>query len=105
MAGSQKPAAAETDEDEDEMDEEDRMVVDDENRMDVDGEDDEETLTFGVTALRDLKENEEVVLGREWDERNTVHCLHMLIEVPHLFLYVPRPAPSPPHPPHVGKCK
>ncbi|KAL1675668.1 hypothetical protein EV122DRAFT_280888 [Schizophyllum commune] len=43
MAGSQKPAAAETDEDEDEMDEEDRMVEDDENRMDVDGEDDEDS--------------------------------------------------------------
>ncbi|KAI5824843.1 DNA mismatch repair protein MutL [Schizophyllum commune Tattone D] len=43
MAGSQKPAAAETDKDEDEMDEEDRMVEDDENRMDVDGEDDEDS--------------------------------------------------------------
>ncbi|KAG1807175.1 uncharacterized protein BJ212DRAFT_1282445 [Suillus subaureus] len=46
---------------------------------------DEETLTFGVFALRDLKANEEVVLGWEWDDGNAVHSLPALIESPHLF--------------------
>ncbi|KAG1733729.1 hypothetical protein EDB19DRAFT_1730188 [Suillus lakei] len=46
---------------------------------------DEETLTFGVFALRDLKANEEVVLGWEWDDGNAVHSLPALIESPHMF--------------------
>ncbi|KAG1892868.1 uncharacterized protein F5891DRAFT_1068515 [Suillus fuscotomentosus] len=46
---------------------------------------DEETLTFGVFALRDLKANEEVVLGWEWDDGNAVHSLPALIESPHLY--------------------
>lgn len=46
---------------------------------------DSETLTFGVFALRDLKANEEVVLGWEWDDGNAVHSLPALIESPHLF--------------------
>jgi hypothetical protein len=46
---------------------------------------DDETLTFGVFALRDLKANEEVVLGWEWDDGNAVHSLPALIESPHLF--------------------
>ncbi|KAG2131668.1 hypothetical protein DEU56DRAFT_454058 [Suillus clintonianus] len=44
-----------------------------------------ETLTFGVFALRDLKANEEVVLGWEWDDGNAVHSLPALIESPHIF--------------------
>ncbi|KAG2344569.1 hypothetical protein BDR05DRAFT_166470 [Suillus weaverae] len=46
---------------------------------------DSETLSFGVFALRDLKANEEVVLGWEWDDGNAVHSLPALIESPHLF--------------------
>ncbi|KAH8989042.1 hypothetical protein EDB86DRAFT_2008934 [Lactarius hatsudake] len=46
---------------------------------------DSETLTFGVFALRDIKANEEVVLGWEWDDGNAVHHLPALIEAPHMF--------------------
>lgn len=51
-------------------------------------EDGEEPLTFGVFALRDMKANEEVVLGWEWDDGNAIHALPALIETPHLFSYV-----------------
>ncbi|EGO28711.1 hypothetical protein SERLADRAFT_366408 [Serpula lacrymans var. lacrymans S7.9] len=57
-------------------------------RQEVKGDErpmDEETLTFGVFALRDLKANEEVVLGWEWDDGNAVHSLPALIESPHMF--------------------
>ncbi|KAI9463916.1 hypothetical protein F5148DRAFT_1000135 [Russula earlei] len=46
---------------------------------------DPDMLTFGVFALRDIKANEEVVLGWEWDDGNAVHHLPALIETPHLF--------------------
>ncbi|KAF8644371.1 hypothetical protein AX16_008504 [Volvariella volvacea WC 439] len=46
---------------------------------------DSESLTFGVFALRDLKANEEIVLGWEWDDGNAVHSLPALIESPHMF--------------------
>ena len=49
---------------------------------------DSEVLTFGVFALRDIKANEEVVLGWEWDDGNVIHHLPALIETPHLFAYV-----------------
>jgi uncharacterized protein len=49
---------------------------------------DPEALTFGVFALRDIKADEEVVLGWEWDDGNAVHHLPALIETPHLFEYV-----------------
>jgi len=45
----------------------------------------DDTLSFGVFATRDLKENEEVVLGWEWDDGNAVHSLPALIEAPHMF--------------------
>ena len=48
---------------------------------------DSEMLTFGVFALRDIKANEEVVLGWEWDDGNAVHHLPALIEAPHMFPY------------------
>lgn len=54
-----------------------------EERDETDENDD--TLTFGVFALRDLKANEEVVLGWEWDDGNAVHSLPALIESPHMF--------------------
>jgi hypothetical protein len=52
---------------------------------------DSEVLTFGVFALHDIKANEEVVLGWEWDDGNAVHHLPALIETPHLFEYVALP--------------
>lgn len=54
----------------------------------------EETLSFGVFALRDLKANEEVILGWEWDDGNAVHSLPALIESPHMFPYVVPILPS-----------
>jgi hypothetical protein len=48
---------------------------------------DSDMLTFGVFALRDIKANEEVVLGWEWDDGNAVHHLPALIEAPHMFPY------------------
>ncbi|TFY56881.1 hypothetical protein EVJ58_g7370 [Rhodofomes roseus] len=48
-------------------------------------DDDRETLTFGVFALRDLKAHEEVVLGWEWDDGSVVHQLPALIDSPHIF--------------------
>lgn len=54
-----------------------------------DGTDDwDESLTFGVFALRDLKANEEVVLGWEWDDGSVIHQLPALISSPHLFACV-----------------
>ncbi|KAI0937997.1 hypothetical protein AcV7_003314 [Taiwanofungus camphoratus] len=47
--------------------------------------DNDETLTFGIFALRDLKANEEVVLGWEWDDGNVIHHLPALIDSPHIF--------------------
>ncbi|KAI0075679.1 hypothetical protein K474DRAFT_1599387 [Panus rudis PR-1116 ss-1] len=45
----------------------------------------EEKIAFGVFALRDLKPNEEVVLGWEWDDGSVIHRLPALIESPHMF--------------------
>ena len=46
---------------------------------------DETTLSFAVFASRDLKADEEVVLGWEWDDGNAVHSLPALIQTPHVF--------------------
>ena len=46
---------------------------------------DESSLGFGVFALRDLKANEEVVLGWEWDDGNAVHNLPALLDAPLTF--------------------
>ncbi|EIN05054.1 hypothetical protein PUNSTDRAFT_91924, partial [Punctularia strigosozonata HHB-11173 SS5] len=46
---------------------------------------DEETLSFAVFALRDLKAHEEVILGWEWDDGCVVHKLPALIERPWTF--------------------
>lgn len=48
-------------------------------------DEDERMLSFGVFALRDLKANEEVVLGWEWDDGNAVHCLPALLSTPEMF--------------------
>ena len=53
-----------------------------------------ETLSFAVFALRDLKANEEVVLGWEWDDQSVIHQLPALIESPHLFAYASSLYPS-----------
>jgi len=45
----------------------------------------EETIGFGVFALRDLKVVEEIVLGWEWDDGNAVHTLPALLKTPHTF--------------------
>ncbi|KAF9799708.1 hypothetical protein IEO21_10518 [Rhodonia placenta] len=47
--------------------------------------DDEDALTFGIFALRDLKAHEEVVLGWEWDDGSVIHHLPALINNPHIF--------------------
>jgi hypothetical protein len=46
---------------------------------------DETTLKFAIFALRDLKANEEVVLGWEWDDNHAVHQLPAAIDCPHMF--------------------
>lgn len=46
---------------------------------------DEGTLTFGVFATKDMKANEEIVLGWEWDDGNAVHLLPALLEAPDAF--------------------
>ena len=43
-----------------------------------DGDDPE--VTFGVFAIRDLKAEEEIVLGWEWDDRHVVHELPRLLK-------------------------
>ncbi|KAI1782766.1 hypothetical protein LXA43DRAFT_1103459 [Ganoderma leucocontextum] len=45
----------------------------------------DEAITFGIFALRDLKPNEEVVLGWEWDDDNVVHHLPALLQSPFTF--------------------
>ncbi|KAG7094497.1 hypothetical protein E1B28_008096 [Marasmius oreades] len=42
-------------------------------------EGDDETLSFALFALKDLKANDEIVLGWEWDDGNVVHQLPALI--------------------------
>ena len=54
---------------------------------------DDDTLSFGVFALRDLKAHEEVVLGWEWDDGSVIHHLPALIDSPQLFAYVPSTSP------------
>ncbi|TFK35004.1 hypothetical protein BDQ12DRAFT_700188 [Crucibulum laeve] len=48
-------------------------------------EDPGDSLTFGIFALQDIKANEEIVLGWEWDDGNVVHRLPALMENPHSF--------------------
>ena len=47
--------------------------------------DEESGMSFGVFALRDIKANEEVVLGWEWDDGHAIHHLPTLIESPGLY--------------------
>lgn len=59
-----------------------------EGKQEKEEEEEKESLAFGVFALRDLKANEEVVLGWEWDDGSVVHHLPALIDCPHLFACV-----------------
>ena len=43
------------------------------------------TLSFALFALRDLRADEEIVLGWEWDDGHAVHMLPALMESPGLF--------------------
>ncbi|KAF8438383.1 hypothetical protein L210DRAFT_3404233 [Boletus edulis BED1] len=43
------------------------------------------SLSFALFALRDLKADEEIVLGWEWDDGHAVHMLPALMESPGLF--------------------
>jgi uncharacterized protein len=45
----------------------------------------ESSLEFALFALRDLKANEEVVLGWEWDDNHAIHQLPAIISSPHMF--------------------
>jgi uncharacterized protein YndB with AHSA1/START domain len=55
------------------------------NGKEKDGEDEEEVLKFGLFALRDVKPNEEIVLGWEWDDGSVVHVLPAVLERPWEF--------------------
>jgi len=44
------------------------------------GDGDDPEVTFGVFAIRDLKAEEEIVLGWEWDDRHVVHELPRLLK-------------------------
>ncbi|KAL4071508.1 hypothetical protein V8B97DRAFT_1870629 [Scleroderma yunnanense] len=52
---------------------------------DTDTETDETTLSFALFALRDLRADEEIVLGWEWDDGHAVHMLPALMESPGMF--------------------
>ena len=47
-----------------------------------------DALAFGIFAVRDLRANEEVVLGWEWDDGHALHSLPAAIEAPAVFPYV-----------------
>ncbi|KAE9388410.1 hypothetical protein BT96DRAFT_436225 [Gymnopus androsaceus JB14] len=47
---------------------------------DSDSDSDPQALSFAIFALRDLKADEEVVLGWEWDDANVVHLLPAFVE-------------------------
>lgn len=55
------------------------------NSEDASSVEDSTTLSFGLFALRDLRAEEEIVLGWEWDDGHAVHMLPALIESPGMF--------------------
>ncbi|KAI6110256.1 hypothetical protein EDD16DRAFT_1727068 [Pisolithus croceorrhizus] len=55
------------------------------NSEDASSDEDSTTLSFGLFALRDLRADEEIVLGWEWDDGHAVHMLPALIESPGMF--------------------
>ncbi|KAI9573435.1 hypothetical protein HD554DRAFT_2012767, partial [Boletus coccyginus] len=50
-----------------------------------DSDADPTSLSFALFALRDLRADEEIVLGWEWDDGHAVHTLPALMESPGLF--------------------
>ncbi|KAF9232900.1 hypothetical protein BU15DRAFT_54562 [Melanogaster broomeanus] len=50
-----------------------------------DSDADPTTLSFALFALRDLRADEEIVLGWEWDDGHAVHMLPALMESPGIF--------------------
>ncbi|KAH7882104.1 hypothetical protein F5I97DRAFT_1939572 [Phlebopus sp. FC_14] len=50
-----------------------------------DSDTDPTTLSFALFALRDLRADEEIVLGWEWDDGHAVHMLPALMESPGMF--------------------
>lgn len=53
---------------------------------DGDGGEDDVNVSFGVFAIRDLKEGEEVVIGWEWDDAHRIHRLpKLLLEEARIF--------------------
>lgn len=50
-----------------------------------DSDADATSLSFALFALRDLRADEEIVLGWEWDDGHAVHMLPALMESPGLF--------------------
>ncbi|KAJ4466769.1 Le.MFB1 [Lentinula aciculospora] len=44
-----------------------------------------DSLSFAIFALRDLKADEEIILGWEWDDANVVHLLPALLQDKGLF--------------------
>ena len=52
---------------------------------DADQDPDETTLSFTLFALCDLRADEEIVLGWEWDDGHAVHILPALMESPGMF--------------------
>ena len=52
---------------------------------DADSDTDDTTLSFALFALRDLRADEEIVLGWEWDDGHAVHMLPALMESPGMF--------------------
>lgn len=50
-----------------------------------DSDADPTTLSFALFALRDLRADEEIVLGWEWDDGHAVHMLPALMESPGMF--------------------
>ncbi|KAI6102793.1 hypothetical protein F5141DRAFT_1007912 [Pisolithus sp. B1] len=55
------------------------------DRENASSDEDSTTLSFGLFALRDLRADEEIVLGWEWDDGHAVHMLPALIESPGMF--------------------
>lgn len=50
-----------------------------------DSDADPTSLSFALFALRDLRADEEIILGWEWDDGHAVHTLPALMESPGLF--------------------
>jgi hypothetical protein len=51
-----------------------------------DAGDDDVDVSFGVFAIRELKEGEEIVIGWEWDDAHRIHRLpRLLLEEARIF--------------------